>query len=45
MDIAAFLEEHYTQDELNSIFTPPKPKVESLMGLMEKAKKAQENSD
>ena len=43
--IEAFLEEHYTQDELNRIFTPPQPKVESLMGLMEKAKKAQESND
>ena len=43
--IEAFLEEYYTQDELNRIFTPPQPKVESLMGLMEKAKKAQESND
>ena len=45
MDIAAFLEAHYSEDELNRIFAPPKPKIESLVGLMERAKKAQEHND
>ena len=45
MDIAAFLDEHYSEDELDRIFASPKPKVESLVGLMEKAKKAHENID
>jgi hypothetical protein len=36
MDISTFLDEHYSEDELERIFTPPKPKVESLLGLIDK---------
>jgi hypothetical protein len=39
MDIAAFLDRHYSEDELARIFAPPKPKVESLLGLIEKVQK------
>ena len=39
IDIHAFLEDHYSEKELDQVFTPPKPKIESLMGLVEKAKK------
>ena len=45
MDIETFLDEHYSEDELNRIFAPPKPKIESLVGLMEKAKKAKQETD
>jgi len=45
MDIEAFLDEHYSEEELNRIFAPPKPKIESLVGLMEKAKKAKQKTD
>jgi hypothetical protein len=39
MDIEAFLDEQYSAEELDSIFTPPRPKMETLVDLMEKAKK------
>jgi hypothetical protein len=39
MDIDTFLEDNYTEEELDQIFAPPKPKIESLVNLVEKAKK------
>jgi len=39
LDIRTFLEGHYTQKELGQVFTEPKPKVESLVRLVEKAKR------
>jgi len=39
MDINKFLEDHYSKEELDQVFTPPKPKIESLVELIEKAKK------
>jgi hypothetical protein len=39
VDIEAFLNEHFSEEELNRIFSPPKPKMESLVDLMEKGKK------
>jgi hypothetical protein len=40
IDINTFLKDHYSKEELAQVFTPPKPKIESLMGLVDKAKKA-----
>ncbi len=45
IDIEAFLNEHYSEEELDSIFTPPRPKMETLVDLMEKAKKARRQND
>ena len=45
MDITEFLDEHYSEDELNRIFAPPKPKIESLVGLMEKVQKPKQEGD
>jgi len=45
MDINKLLEEHYSKAELDQIFTPPKPKIESLVGLIEKAKKVKKEDD
>jgi hypothetical protein len=45
MEIQTFLEDHYTNEELEQIFTPPKPKIESLVNLIEKAKKAKKQND
>jgi hypothetical protein len=45
MDIEAFLDEHYSEEDLNRIFAPPKPKMESLVDLMEKVKKEKQNGD
>jgi hypothetical protein len=39
MDINRFIEKHYSKEDMNRIFTPPKPKIESLVNLIEKAKK------
>jgi len=38
IDINRFLEEHYSGDELARIFALPKPRVESLLKMIEKAK-------
>ena len=35
-DINEFLTEHYSEEELERIFVPRKPKMESLVDLMEK---------
>jgi hypothetical protein len=45
MGINKFLEEHYSRKELDRIFYPPKPKIESLVDLVEKAKKAKQEDD
>ena len=45
MEILTFLEDHYTKEELEQIFVPPKPKIESLVSLVEKAKKAKKRND
>jgi hypothetical protein len=39
MDINRFLADHYSKEELDQIFAPPKPKIQSLMDLIERAKK------
>lgn len=39
MDINGFLKDHYSKDELDQAFAPRKSKLESLIGLVEKAKK------
>ncbi len=44
MDIEEFLSAHYSKEELDRIFAPPKPKIESLLELIEKAKKTKEKS-
>jgi len=43
-DINRFLAEHYTTEELERIFDPPKPKIQTLVELIEKAKKARKES-
>lgn len=45
MEIQTFLEDQYTKEELEQIFIPPKPKIESLVNLVEKAKKAKKQND
>ncbi len=39
IDIDTFLRNHYSPDELGQIFAPPKPKIETLVELIEKSKK------
>jgi hypothetical protein len=45
MEIQTFLEDYYTKEELELIFIPPKPKIASLVGLVEKAKTAKKPND
>ncbi len=45
MEILTFLEDHYTREELEQIFLPPKPKIESLINLVEKVKKTKKQND
>lgn len=40
IDINTFLKDHYSEKELNQIFVPPKPKMQSLIEMVEKAKKS-----
>lgn len=40
LDIHSFLEDHFSKEELMRVFAPPGPKMESLVGLIEKAKAA-----
>jgi len=45
IDINTFLEEHYSRQELDRVFDPPKPKIQSLVSLIEKAKKVKQEDD
>lgn len=38
-DIVAFLEGHYSEQELKEVFAPPRPKMATLLELVEKARK------
>ena len=45
LDINRFLEESYSKEELEQIFALPKPKLQSLVGLIEKAKKVKADKE
>ena len=45
MDINTFLQDHYSKQELDQIFAPPKPKIHSLLNLVEKAKKVNQEDE
>ncbi len=45
MDINAFLADHYSKEELDRMFVPPRPKIESLVDLIEKASKLKKGND
>lgn len=36
-DIEQFMKDHYTQEQINSILSPPKPKVMTLIEMIQKA--------
>ena len=38
IEISQFLEVHFSKEELDRVFAPPKPKMESLVELIEKAR-------
>ena len=37
--VKKFIEKHFSKNELETIFIPPKPKISSLLEAIEKAKK------
>jgi len=39
MDINHFLASHYSMEQLDQIFAPPKPKIQTLLELIEQSKK------
>jgi hypothetical protein len=45
INIEAFLDEQFSEEELNIIFAPPKPKMDALVDLMEKAQKLKQEDD
>ena len=45
MDINTFLQDNYSKEELDQIFAPPKPKIQSLLNLVEKAKKVNQEDE
>lgn len=42
MDINEFLDKNFSKEELDKIFVPPNPKIESLVELIDKAKQSKE---
>jgi hypothetical protein len=44
IDVRKFLDEHYSPEELEKSFVPPKPKIESLVELMERAKEVKKEN-
>jgi hypothetical protein len=42
MDINEFLNKNFSKEELDKIFVPPNPKIESLVELIDKAKQSKE---
>lgn len=40
MDIKAFLDEHFSEADRAKIFVPPRPKLESLVEMIERVKKS-----
>jgi len=45
VDMNKFMTDHYSKEEMDRIFTPPKPKIESLLNLVEDAKKVKQEDD
>ncbi len=45
MDINKFLEDHSSREEQERIFVPPRPKIESLVDLIEKASKVKKENE
>jgi hypothetical protein len=44
-DVAAFVKEHYTAEQIESVLAPPKPKMTSLVELIERAKGVRKSPD
>jgi len=37
-DIAAYIRDHYSPEQIQAIFTPPQPKLTSILEMIERAK-------
>ncbi|MBN2123673.1 MAG: hypothetical protein JW821_05240 [Deltaproteobacteria bacterium] len=42
LDVKRFLDENFTPEQQERFFVPPRPKIESLVDMIEKAKKPRE---
>ena len=40
-DVQAFVHQHYTREQIEAIFAPPKTKLTSIVELIEQARKGQ----
>lgn len=38
-DVITFLHKHFSKEQMGKIFVPPKPKIESLVEMVEQVKK------
>jgi hypothetical protein len=45
LDVMSLLQERYTSEEIEAFLAPPKPKLTSLVELIEKAKRGQSMPD
>ncbi|PKL37770.1 MAG: hypothetical protein CVV44_15645 [Spirochaetae bacterium HGW-Spirochaetae-1] len=43
IDVRSFMDEHFTSEEQEKIFTPPMDKVSSILELIEKARSRSQN--
>ena len=44
-DVESFMREHYTKEQIEKILTPPKPKMASLIELIQQANKNVRKAD
>jgi hypothetical protein len=44
-EVAAFVKEHYTEDQIKGFLAPPKPKMTTLVELIDKAKQSGKQAD
>ena len=42
-DVATFLSEHFTPEQLQAALAPPKPKLASILDLIEKARRPEQS--
>jgi len=39
-DANTYIRDHYSEEQIKAIFTPPRPKITSILEIIERAKKA-----
>jgi len=44
-DAASYVRDHYTPEQIQAIFTPPQPKITSILEMIEQAKKVHNEAD